>query len=102
MLRALGVAESTPEQMAELAKGRLRRKLVQLQLALEGRVEEHHRFLLNLQLRQLDQLEANLSLLDARIEEKLAPFREQRELLKEIPASTRFSLLPSSPRLAWT
>jgi hypothetical protein len=34
--------------MAELAKGKLRNKIPQLQLALEGKLEEHHRFLLQL------------------------------------------------------
>jgi hypothetical protein len=50
MLRALAAGEHTPEAMAALAKGRLRKKQGPLALALEGRMEAHHRFLLALQL----------------------------------------------------
>ena len=43
MLKALVEGTATPEAMAKLAKGKLRRKLPELALALEGRVAEHHR-----------------------------------------------------------
>src|SRR6516164_11204637 len=49
MLRALTEGKATPQEMAELAKGLLRKKLPELELALEGKFEEHHRFLLLLQ-----------------------------------------------------
>jgi transposase len=48
MLRALAEGDMAPEAMAELAKGRLRTKLEPLVKALQGRVSEHHRFLLRL------------------------------------------------------
>jgi transposase len=51
MLRALIAGEASPEAMADLARGQLRRKRDDLILALDGRVEEHHRFLLAMQLR---------------------------------------------------
>src|SRR6267143_1895076 len=43
MLKALAKGEATPQAMAELAKRRLRSKIPQLELALEGKMEEHHR-----------------------------------------------------------
>ena len=46
MLRALIEGETSPEAMADLARGLLRRKRADLILALNGRLEEHHRFLL--------------------------------------------------------
>lgn len=85
MLRALITGEATPEEMAQMAKGRMRRKLRELELALEGRVQEHHRFLLGLQIRRLEQMEADIALVEARVREKLDPFREQVELLTTIP-----------------
>jgi transposase len=85
MLRALITGEATPEEMAQMAKGRMRRKLRELELALEGRVQEHHRFLLGLQIRRLEQMEADIGLVEARVREKLGPFREQVELLTTIP-----------------
>ena len=51
MLKALIEGTASAQAMAKLAKGQLRRKRADLVLALEGRVEEHHRFLLGLQLR---------------------------------------------------
>ena len=53
MLDALLEGTQTPQEMAELAKGRMREKIPQLELALEGRLQEHHRFLLRLQRRRL-------------------------------------------------
>jgi len=85
MLNALIEGTSTPAEMAKLAKGKLRDKLVELQLALEGSVGEHHRFLLAMQLRRLKGVEDELDTLDKRIEEKLEPYRAQHTLLMTIP-----------------
>jgi len=51
MLRALIEGTASPQQMAELARGRLRRKRAELVRALEGHIEAHHRVLLSMQLR---------------------------------------------------
>src|SRR4051812_22639067 len=44
MLEALTAGVTDPEQLAELARMRLRAKIPELQRALQGRVTEHHRF----------------------------------------------------------
>jgi transposase len=85
MLNALIEGKSTPEQMARLAKGKLRDKLLELQLALEGSVQEHHRFMLSMQLRRLKAVEEELAKLDERIEQKLEPYCEQHKRLMTIP-----------------
>ena len=85
MLRALVENAASPEQMAELARGKLRRKLAPLARALEGRLTEHHRFVLDLHLRRMAAIEADLAALDARIEAQMEPFRAQRALLRQIP-----------------
>src|ERR1700676_1922523 len=74
MLRALIVGKTTPQEMAELAKGLLRKKMSELELALEGKLEEHHRFLLRLQLDRLDAADKDLAVLEQRIQEKLKPY----------------------------
>jgi hypothetical protein len=74
MLEALREGVQTPQQMAELAKGRLREKIPQLQLALEGRLEDPHRFLLRLQRRRLQQGEADLAELEKHLSDKLQPY----------------------------
>jgi transposase len=85
MLRALIVGKTTPQEMAELAKGLLRKKMSELELALEGKLEEHHRFLLRLQLDRLDAADKDLAVLEQRIQEKLKPYEAQLTLLDEIP-----------------
>lgn len=59
--------------MAELAKGLLRKKIPELQLALEGKLEEHHRCLLELQMQRLEAAEKDLAALEQRIQQKLEP-----------------------------
>jgi len=85
MLRALIEGKTTPEEMAELAKRKLRSKIPQLELALEGKVEDHHRFLLKLQLDRLERAEGDLAVLEKHIQEKLEPYAAQLALLDEIP-----------------
>lgn len=46
MLASLVAGEEDSERLAERARGRLRAKIPELRLALEGRLREHHRFLL--------------------------------------------------------
>jgi transposase len=89
MLRALLEGRSKPEDMAQLARGRMRRKISDLELALDGRLDEHHRFLLALQLRRLETLEADIAQVDARIDEQLEPYRDKHALLAQIPGVDR-------------
>ena len=87
MLEALVRGNSTPEQMAELARGRLRGKIPELRLALEGLLRPHHQFMIQHLLRHLDLLQEQISQLDGRIGELMAPFlpAETAERLDEIP-----------------
>ncbi len=85
MLEALVEGKATPQEMAELAKGRLRQKIDELGPALEGKLEEHHRFLLRLQLDRLEAAEKDLAILEHRLQEKLKPYEAQLTLLDEIP-----------------
>lgn len=85
MLGKLAEGKATPAEMAQLAKGRLREKIAELEPALEGRMEEHHRYLLQLQLRRLRDLDQDLKELDARIQAKLQPYQQEMDLLMGIP-----------------
>ena len=87
MLEALVRGNSTPEQMAELARGRLRGKIPELRLALEGLLRPHHQFMIQHLLRHLDLLQEQIAQLDGRIGELMAPFlpAETAERLDEIP-----------------
>jgi transposase len=85
MLRALIEGEQSAAEMAGLARGRMRRKQAKLVRALDGHVDEHHRFLLRLQLQRITTAEADLELLDARLREKLGPYDEAVGRLMQIP-----------------
>ncbi len=67
MLKALINGTESPEALAALAKGRLCRKQAELTEALSGRVREHHRFLIQTHLEQLEFLEVHLKQFDVRI-----------------------------------
>src|SRR5215472_16498195 len=85
MLRALIEGQASPKEMAQLAKNKLRNKIPELELALEGRIEEHHRFLLKLQLDRLESVEKPIEVLQQPIQQKLQPYTAKLALLDEIP-----------------
>ena len=85
MLEALVEGKATPAEMVNLAVGKLRSKLPELELALEGRLEEHHRRLLRIQMRRLQQVDTDLREVEAWIAEKLQPYAPQVALLRGIP-----------------
>jgi transposase len=82
-------AKATLPEMAELAKGKLRSKIPQLELALEGKLQEHHRFLLQLQRSRLEAVERDLSILEQRIQPEARAYAPQLALLQEIPGVDR-------------
>ena len=85
MLDALVKAEATPDEMASLARGRLRKKDQLLKQALDGRLQAHHRQLLSIQLKRLDQFNDDLLQLEAQIQVRLNDYAHQMELLDSIP-----------------
>jgi len=85
MLEALVGGQEDPAQLADLARKRLRNKLPELKLALEGRVMPHHRFMLRLLLDQLRHTETLITRLEEEIDRQIAPFSAAVELLMEIP-----------------
>ena len=89
MLEALLEGSADAPSMARLARGRMRKKLPDLELALEGRIERHHRFLLRMQLERLKQAEQQISLLDAEIDAGLEPYAKEYRLLRTIPGIDR-------------
>lgn len=67
MLEALLAGETDPATLAGLARGKLRKKRPQLEQALQGRLQAHHRFLLSTQLAHLDDLDAYIAACDQEI-----------------------------------
>jgi len=85
MIEALIDGERRPAVLAELAKGKMRAKIPDLAMALEGRFGAHHALMCRLHLDHIDHLEAMTAALDAQIEAMMAPFRAARDLLTTIP-----------------
>lgn len=85
ILEKLVEGQTDPAELAKLAKGSLRNKLPELELALEGKFREHHRFLLRTHLRKLVMLETLLASLEAQIEAMMRPFEEVILRLDAIP-----------------
>lgn len=71
ILQALLDGEQNPQTLADLAQGRMKEKREQLIEALQGRLGEHHHFLLASQLRQLDFFTHQVQELDQEIAHRL-------------------------------
>jgi transposase len=85
ILQALIAGETDAEKLAELAHSRLKAPRATLVLALEGKLTEHHRFLLRTHLDQIEVTDRSIGQLDARIEEAARPFAEMVDRLTEMP-----------------
>jgi transposase len=85
VLDALVAGENDPQKLFELTKDRLKAPRETLVEALRGNVREHHRFLIKLHLDQIDALNKAVCELEARVEEHLAPFRKNVEVLTTMP-----------------
>src|SRR3954466_3305613 len=85
MLDALVSGTTDPEVLAELARGKLRKKIPALREALEGRFEAHHALIIGAILAHLDFLDEQICQLSEAIEEQMRPFAAAVELLCTIP-----------------
>ena len=94
MIEALVEGEEDPGRLAGHARRQLRRKREELELALEGRVREHHRYLLGRLLEHWRFLGRQIQELEAELERQMAPFAEAVARLETIPGVSRVT--------AWT
>ena len=85
MLDALVAGSRDPEVLAELARGRLRAKLPQLQAALVGRFGANHALVVGEILAHIDYLDESIARLQVGIDDLIAPFVEVRDRLCSIP-----------------
>jgi transposase len=89
MLKALIDGSTDTSAMAQLAKGKLRGKIPQLEQALRGCSGAHQRFLLAQQLAHIDFLEETIERLSTEIAKRMHPFGEAIERLETIPGVGR-------------
>ncbi len=89
MLDALVAGTTDPAVLADLARGRLRVKIPALKEALEGRFDTEHALIVSQILAHLDFLDEAIARLSGEIEERIAPFARERDLLMTIPGVQR-------------
>jgi transposase len=93
MLAALVEGTTDPAVLAELARGRLRKKLPELGRALQGRFRRHHAFLVEQILAKIDFLEEAIERLQTEIDERLVPFEPMLTALDTIPGVDRIGAI---------
>ncbi|MCZ7534675.1 MAG: transposase [Acidimicrobiia bacterium] len=71
--------------LADLAKGRLRKKIPELQDALAGRFNDHHALMCGAMLARIDHADTTIAALTERIEALLDPHQAAVTLLVTIP-----------------
>lgn len=85
MLAALARGVEDPEVLANMARGRLESKHDELVAALRGRMTDHQREMLRMQLEHVKFLDEQIARLDAMVAERLGPLEPEIERLDSIP-----------------
>jgi len=89
MLEAIVNGEQDSQRLAEMAQGKLRNKIPELQEALQGRVSRHHRFLLRELLDHHYFVESKMQRIEQEVAERLGPFQSEVARLCTIPGVDR-------------
>lgn len=89
ILQAMIAGQTDAGTLAELARGRLRNKLVSLRDAVTGHVTDHHRFLLRRLLTEVAFLEEEIAAYDQRLRDMTVPLATELALLDTIPGINR-------------
>jgi transposase len=89
MLEAMLAGEEDSSRLSEMSKGLLRNKMPELKLALEGRMTEHHRFLLRQLYDHLRFTEGKQREIEQEIARHMRPFEVEVTRLCTIPGVDR-------------
>jgi len=108
MLQALVDGQTDVSALAQLAKGRLRSKLAELEQALRGTLEPHHAFMLSQHLALLDVFDEQISAFDTRIQTAIDGTRSDPppadgadQAAQRLRVGTADAPTPSAPDGAW-
>jgi len=85
IIRAIIAGEDRPEWLADKALSALRNKREQLRLVLRGQVSDHHRYLLQELMQDVERIEDKISRIEAEIVQRTMPLQETLERLTTIP-----------------
>lgn len=85
MLNCIAEGTTAPTLLAELALGRLRKKIPQLREAFTGSISKHTQELIATQMDQMNRLECTIAQVELKIDEKVKPHAEILARLDQIP-----------------
>ena len=85
MLEAMVTGVDDPDELAEMAKGRLRNKRPELRHALRGLTGPHQRMMIQSQLRHIDFLDQQIDQLSEEVSKRMRPFEQAVSRLDDIP-----------------
>ena len=85
MIEALIENKIRPDEIANLAIGRLKKKREDILLSLDGRLSDRHRFLLRQIQFHIKKLDEQISSIDALVVEAMAPYCKEWQLFETIP-----------------
>lgn len=89
MMNAMINGEEDPEKLASFARGVMKKKKEELELALRGKMSAHQRLMLKTMLTHVDFLNEQITELDAEVAKRLDPFQEDIDRLDTIPGIAR-------------
>ena len=85
MLNSIAQGSTDPSELAELALGRLRKKIPQLREAFSGSISKHTQELIAVQMDQMNRLECTIAEVELKIDEKVKTHAELLARLDDIP-----------------
>jgi len=86
MIQALLTKDKlTREEIKAMVHGKLRSKIDQLVEALDGKLTDHHRFLIKLHLENIAFMAEQIQEIDEEIQERMIPFQKEAKLIQTIP-----------------
>ena len=89
MVRAMVHGEESPRVLAAMAKGSLVKKKNLLERALNGRLTDHHRFMMKMVLQTIDHINEQMAYLEARMDRYLDRMAAKAGRLETIPGVSR-------------
>jgi transposase len=91
MVAAIINESHTPEEIAQMARGRLKSKKDDLIKSLKGRLSDRHRFLLKKIQNHMKWLENHINEIDSQVEKAMIPYKMEWQLLQTIPGVDKIS-----------
>lgn len=91
MIAAIIKESHTPEKIAQMARGRLKSKEVDLIKSLKGRLSDRHLFLLKKIQDHMKWLENHIEEIDSQVEKAMIPYKEDWQRLQTIPGVDKIS-----------